>query len=62
MTTRERRGDFIPGFSCATGQAVNHTHGEWEELTKNLTSVRRNGYTQVFDGDVLVYEIYDEHQ
>lgn len=63
MAKGQGRGNFIPGFDCAAGLAVNHTHGEWAELTKDKVVVQRNGYAQVFDvNDTLLYEIYDERQ
>ena len=63
MANGQGRGNFIPGFDCATGRAVNHTHGEWAELIKDKTVVQRNGYAQVFGSDdTLLYEIYDERQ
>lgn len=62
MATSQRRGDPIPGFDCATGRAISHSRAEWDRLIQHLTSVRRQGFTQIFDGPLLVYEIYDERQ
>ena len=63
MTTKERRGDFIPGFSCTTGEAVSYTRGEWDKLLEGKTVHRRDCYLIAMGADGLpLYEVYDEHQ
>ena len=63
MADKERRGDFIPGFSCITGEAVNHTRGEWDKLLEGTTVHRRDCYLIAMGADGLpLYEVYDEHQ
>jgi hypothetical protein len=60
MLGRQSPGDFIPGFDCSTGEALNRSHSEWALLIQGCRVEQHLDFQLVFhpDNGILLYEIY----